>query len=341
MREKPGAQGSRQLEELLHQGLTAFNRGDYRGAAGYYRRAVRRAPFRQDIRQALAASIEAAVNSGRRMGSRRGRSVPSLAAITLEPVGADEPTAAPPATSPAPEAKPRPGAPTATSDFEKRHRRGPLSALLLGSLVGLVLVVGLVGLLLFYLGFLRGEGPDTADSLLTRARYNNIIAQARVYKQQGDYSLAIEQLHKLPEGPVRSRMLAETYLEQGDQNFHQDPPKLEAAIYAYRQSVEHRPGDPEYAKALALAYYTLGRLEPPEQAEQTEQYFEHARRIYENVLDQRPGDLEALKGLAKVGIATHNDTLAARCWHRIIEVAPDSPAAAAARDHLRSRRIRP
>ncbi|MCL5270640.1 MAG: tetratricopeptide repeat protein [bacterium] len=223
------------------------------------------------------------------------------------------------------------------SRFEARHRRGPLSALIMGTLAGLVfLLLGAAGFGL-YLTWKGGAGAGGDSTASMSAQENLIIEKARMYQRQGDYALAIEQINTLPEGPRRNKLLAGIHLEKGDLYFtKRQPPQLESALEEYKQAVACDPDNAVSGNALGRVYYTLALAKADDESEAA-RYLALARQTYEAVLQRHPDELQAMDGLGKVAIHQRNDQLAAQCWNRIVAIAPDSNEARNARNNLRSR----
>ena len=178
---------------------------------------------------------------------------------------------------------------------------------------------------------------------MNRAQINNILENARVYRQKGEFSRAIEQLMTLPAGPQRDGLLAETFNDQGDQLFIQQPPNYEGAVEAYQQALTYDKSNPKYGNHLGEAYYRLAKEKST--GKEAERYFALARRTYEAVLQSHPQDtqaaLTALTTLTKIAIEQRDDVLLADSLRKIIEAAPDGQEAENARRDLRSRGFRP
>jgi cytochrome c-type biogenesis protein CcmH/NrfG len=147
--------------------------------------------------------------------------------------------------------------------------------------------------------------------------------------------LAIARLESLPESPERSKLLAETYMEQGNLTFDQDPPQIESAIEAYNNAVRHNPDNAEYGYALGIAYLTISR-EKKDDTTTAEHYLDLARQTFQAVLDRNPDHVGSLDGLSRVAVLQRDNVTAANSWRRIIQVAPDSFEAERARNNLKS-----
>jgi tetratricopeptide (TPR) repeat protein len=224
--------------------------------------------------------------------------------------------------------------------FDKRHRRGPISALLLGAVTGLLAAALAGGAIWFYLHKARTPPPPGEPSSFSRAQLNSIMEKAAQYTQRGEYSLAIEQLKNLPPSPERNRMLAQTFMEQGDRCFIHDPPLLEGALEAYKEAVQFDEGNPQCGNALGMVYLKLAQAREGD-AKAAGEFLALARQTCEAVLARQPGNLQALESLAKVAIAMRDAKLQADAYRRIIEAAPDSESAAIARRNLRSLGFKP
>lgn len=335
------------LDDLIAAGHKALHEQDYHRAHELLREATRRAPLRQDIREWLAQAVEGKLQARpsdpgtaaptqrirerltqTRTGEPRAMarsSFPREAALSLLP----EKPAAPahPAAAPPPHPHPRPN----PVKFRRRHQRGPLSALFMGAVVGIVLVVGMGLLIWRYMDIV----DDGSGSSINQSQTANILENAERYRQQGKYAWAIEQLETLPEGSLRRTQLAKTYMEQGNQAFMQQPPQLQSALGAYQSAVELAPENPAYGIALGEAYYLFSRNQAIDR-EAAQRYLEQARQTFESVLDRDPANMEALKQLKKVAIALRDDILLAQIYRRIIDLAPDSQEAEDARRDLRS-----
>jgi tetratricopeptide (TPR) repeat protein len=228
------------------------------------------------------------------------------------------------------------------TNFERRHRRGPFSALLLGAVAGLVLAAGAGAGVWWYLERqARGSGGGPLLPMVSQARQTDVMDAANEYLARGETTLAIDTLMQLPDGPDRNRKLAEIYMSRGDYYFlRQQPPNYEAAIEAYKEALKYVGDNARYGNALARAYYTLSRVGADNVAER-EANMRQAFTIYRSVVDLNPPNrqdlLTALKGLADAAVALRDDTTAAAAWRRIIDAAPDSEDARQARNNLDTR----
>ena len=360
------------LTQLIDEGRKALREEDYHRAVLIFRESIRRAPFRQDLKEGLAMAVEGTLIQGEAdqrpaqsstLTALHGQvhAAPAEFAAPAEPVLPSP--KAPPATpraagrslegkvpvhststdrnrkafgggGPAAAARPQHGS-SKPSHFEKRHRRGPLSALLLGAVVGLVLIGSVVGVFYYYLAPLVSTGKEGREAAISRAQIESILEQANNYRQKGDYALAIAQLETLPESPERSRKLAETYMAQGNLNSEQKPPQIESAIEAYNNAVRYEPDNAEYGYALGMAYLALSREKKADKTN-AEKYLDLARQTFQAVLDRHPDHVGSLDGLSRVAVLQRDNVTAANAWRHIIQVAPDSYEAERARNNLKS-----
>jgi len=222
-------------------------------------------------------------------------------------------------------------------DFTHRHQRGPLLALFMTGIVGLLLVgigAGLFWGYQHYSDVLNKGGFSMAT--FANARANTIVQNANMYIQKGAYSEAIEQLQKLPEGVDKQDRLSKAFDEKGMQQFIQDPPNYKGAIEDYKQAVTISPNNNAYRKHLGEAYYRLGKERSANRKESMDDW-RKAQNEYEGVLSREFKDLEALNRLRDVAIAMRDDALLNQALNRIIEAAPDSADARSARRELRER----
>jgi cytochrome c-type biogenesis protein CcmH/NrfG len=359
------------VDELEAGANEALGRDDFVRAYALLREAVRRAPFRQELRERLATALEGKLEaraaeprpqthstvqalsariptSGGKAGARPGRDAetpadshadaegdaPGRPRTLFRPKGIAGDEAATETTAGARERrrKYRPG------QFERRHRRGPLSAMVLGGIVGLALLgIGVAGA--WYYVRSHPPGSETVGGGFERARQQEVFEQARRYLQQNSFALAIEQLQSLPPGRRRDERLAEIYIEIGDQSIRQSPPRLEAAQEAYAHAVQYFPDNPDYGVALAQVYYSLANKQESgqEAAAADGENLDLARQTLQAVVDRNPQHLEAYELLARVAIAQRDYKLQQQTLQRIIDISPaDSDAARNARDKLRS-----
>lgn len=358
------------LPQLIEQGRKALQEESYGQAVLFFREAISRAPFRQDLKDWMAMALEgtfittddepaAPQSTLSAMQGKAGRTASEAtpeASIEAQPqvtASSRPPVTGPPAAErsselASPVFRPHPVGTGATaqtfsshshsrkpSQFAKRHRRGPLSALLLGAVFGLVLIGSVMGGVYFYLGSQISVEDQGQAPTISRAQVDSIVEQAYNYRQRGEYALAIEQLKGLPSGGERDHLLAETCMEQGNLNFHQTPPQLESAIEAYKNAVRFAPGEPEYGYSLGMAYLDLSR-EKESDTEVASQYLDLSRRTFQAVLDRHPDHISSLDGLSRVAVRQRDDVTAADTWRRIIEVEPDSYEAERARNNLKS-----
>ena len=207
-------------------------------------------PFRQDLREMLAEAVEMSVGDPQPhrppqpMPRAHRASPPPAPPLEPRPPRREDPptppyTIEPPDVTPSPRRRPMerprdwtpPSAPGKArpqtppphpSHFEKRHRRGPMSALVLGGLIGLLLAGGIVAFLYYYTGALNQSRPSEPAGL-SQGEINSLQERARNYQQQGQYSLAIEQLKQLPPGPERDGALSKIFMDQGDRSVMATP----------------------------------------------------------------------------------------------------------------------
>jgi hypothetical protein len=336
------------LEELENGGLQALDARNYGRAYQLLREATRRAPFRTDLRDALSTAIEGRIAAGprprdadqstleamrmpppARPGPRRGvlgRPAPP------PPEAEDQETLliAPP--SPKQMRRLRPG------QFERRHRRGPVSALFLGAFVGLILAAAAAGAGWIYLNRGAAGGAPSGLNDLALARRQQVFAEAETFVNQSNFSLAIDRLNTLPQSPERDKRLAGIYLKIGDQGLKLDPPRLQTALDAFSKAVDLVPDDPEAGLALAQVYYALaGGRGGDAGADDGKDHLALARQTLQAVLDRNPDYLPALQLMVKTGIAQRDYKLQQQTLLRIIQVAPpDSLDAKNARRDLGS-----
>jgi tetratricopeptide (TPR) repeat protein len=219
--------------------------------------------------------------------------------------------------------------------FARRHRRGPLSALLLGAGVGLALLTLAAAASWLYFQRRPLPGAPSSDAGRERARQEQVFERAGRYVQQKSYSLAIEQLASLPPSQPRDQRLAEIYMEIGGQGFKQNPPRLEAALEAYSKAVQYAPDNADDGFALAQVYYALARGVADSQT--SSQNLDLARQTLQAVIDRNPQHLPAYDLLVRIAIAQRDYKLQQQTLQKIIDVSPkDSEAARNARDSLRS-----
>ncbi|GEM_PF-5256079 len=335
------------VDELIDRGQAALEAGRFEEAVDLLRAASRRAPLRTDVRDLLAAAIECSVEAG---GRRAGpRPIPRINPTPLFPTAEAEPTAPPPIapvalepppgpTSPAP---PRRRAPV-KSRYQERHRRGPLSAFFWGGLVALTLVA-LFGGAAVWLYLEQGADAAARPQATTTAAAEEverlIVEKARAYAERNEFTLEIEQLGLLTEGPTKRRLLAEAHARHGD--FYTRNKRYNEARDAYEHAVHHDPDNPRYAFDLGWTYYTLARR-PQTHADPADVRLnlDQAERHFRGALEVDPARLGALEGLALVEIARGNSPAAYQYLSRIIELAPDSREAKSALSRIEQMGLR-
>jgi tetratricopeptide (TPR) repeat protein len=319
--------------------------GDYERALPLLRQAVRLAPFRKDLKRRLSAALDGATQPEARLPGAM-ESADTFDAPAGPPVMAAKhrqeftPHSAPRQASsgraprrtiPAPAGR----TPHRPANFEKRHQRGPLSAWLVGAAVGLVLVAGAVGIAWLYIDLPAVELNGSGRPKMKPSQVDAIVEQANSYLRKGEFALAIDKLDSLSPGRQRDQLLAKAYMDQGDRYFNREPRLLEGALEAYKQAVLHDDSNPSYGNALGQVYLDLGKVKGEKDPADARQFMALARQTYEAVLQRHPENLRALEGLAQVATAQGDDVLKANTYRRIVEVAPDSPAANDARRNMR------
>jgi cytochrome c-type biogenesis protein CcmH/NrfG len=342
------------IQELEQAARQSIEQEDFARANTLLREAIHRAPFRQDLRELLGAAIEGRIAiqgpaskrpiqstlAAFRAGTAptgRARTTPAqpsppegVSRALLRPVGPDEDEEE--TDQPAPDRAPR-GRRLKPGQFERRHRRGPLSALLLGGIAGLTLLAVVVVAGWFYVQNHPAPGAGS-DGGVERLRRQQVFEQASRYMQQKSFAMAIEQLESLPPDPVRDRRLAEIYIEIGDQMFQQQPPNLPAAREAYTHAVRFDPANADYGVALAQVHYSLTR---GDNAAAADKDLDLARKTLQNVIDRNPDHLAAYDLLARVASAQRDYKLQQQALQKIIDISPpESEAARRAGDSLRS-----
>ena len=349
-----------ELPALIEHGRQALDEDLYSRAASLFREAVHRAPFRQDLRGWLAMAIEGSIKadsehprpsgSSLRVAMERERSgrTRRLKDDSGDPdtIADEEVEITPPGgfgqgsipleeldwEEAPPHKKPKHVKP---SHFERRHQRGPLSAILLGGLVGFVLVGLVSGGVWIYWSYTRNHSNRPVR---IGDRFGAVYEQARTYRQRGEYTLAIERLRTLPSSAVRDRLLAEVFMELGDRSYNKLTPNLEAAIAAYEEALKHYES-PHYYNALGLAY-RLSHREASDPAKK-QRDLQSARTAFQKALERQPDHIASLQSLADVAIDLHDANLEYECYRRILDVAPaDSPAAQKAQKDMQSRGYR-
>lgn len=141
-------------------------------------------------------------------------------------------------------------------------------------LVGTVLTVALAAFLsLSLLPILGGSNTRKASSTGTPDQPNDpATLQAELEAQARGYELVLE---REPENQTALEGLVDTRIQMGD---------IEGVVDPLQKLVELNPDVTDYAVLLAQTKQQIGDLEGTAQ-------------IYRDVLDQRPGDMNALQGL--------------------------------------------
>ena len=227
--------------------------------------------------------------------------------------------------------EPKPGS------FERRHKRGPMSALVFGLLTGLLLAAAAGWGAWYYLdsnGMLDRVGGTGRN--YEHLRLQQAFERAR-YIRQGDAAMAVEQLETLPPSPERDQRLAEIYMSIGDQALRHIPARLDAALEAYTQAMQYAPDVPEYGVAQAQVYYSLAR----EGRADAESYLQRARETLQTVIERNPQHLPAYEMLKRVATELRDYTLMQQTLQGIINNWPrDSQAAINARNDLEALGLR-
>ncbi len=219
------------------------------------------------------------------------------------------------------------------SQFARRHQRGPLSAILIGVVVGLCLVAAASGGIYYFMdqrGLLDKEPP--------RVSHDADYEQAMNFVKAGQYSFAIEKLRTLPPSARRDRRLAQIFFEQGNSIREQN---TSGAIEAYRQAFQYYPANPEYGIRLGWEYYSLGRDMQADDPNQARVHLQSARQTFEAVLETHASNQQALLTLGHVAGALGDAVTQNNSYRRVIEIAADTPEALSARQHLRTLNFTP
>lgn len=260
------------------------------------------------------------------------------------PARRPEPAPQPPASSGRPIAfGRRPGAAHRTeparrpkpAQFMRRHNRGPISALLLMFVVGLVFVAVAAAGIYYYMNRATAPG-ENADSVSPAQNYESQYETAANFKKQMRYSEALDVLMKLDPTMRRDHALAEIYRDQVQVSPDAKPQVLESAIESLKEAVKYDPQNADYGNLLGEIYYALGRKYQPSNAAAGRANLENAKNAYQSVLQQNPGNLKALLQLGDTAGALGDAVTQAECYRSIIRIDPNSAEAVSAKRNLQS-----
>jgi tetratricopeptide (TPR) repeat protein len=99
---------------------------------------------------------------------------------------------------------------------------------------------------------------------------------------------------------------------------------LLSALEFYQDFLKDRANDPTVRAGLAGAYLRVGKIRSElKQAKEARPAFEQAYRLYGELLQARPTDVESLHGLASCHYALGRHAEAAAIWEKIVK--PDAP----------------
>ena len=346
-------------EHLIEAGRAALRDREYEQAARLLREAARRAPMRQDVREMLGMAVDGTLAVRRQARDEEPQPSAPLAALRAREAFEHKPgepriegrraavieTFIPAGTTPhtqvielQPPRAPRGGRAQSTfgarittrpaeipepTNFAKRHRRGPLSALLLTFIVG-VLICSTAGALVW--GYIEhgdkfGLRP-TADQIKLQQATN----QADEYLAMGKVVLAIDVLERLPISPQRNAKLSDIHMRQGEKAIRATPPQLQNALESFRQAVDQDSNNRTASRLLGSTYLMLAR-EKADDPQAAGNYLQQAREQFEACLAAEPKDIETMDYLAKVAVSQRDDVMQVNMYRKIIETAPDSPEA--------------
>ena len=221
-------------------------------------------------------------------------------------------------------------------DFAKRHERGPLSALLVGMLVGLALL-GVAGMGVWIYLHPPERGPLAA--LGETARLNAAVEQAELFKAKGQYAQATEQLENLPASPRRDRALGRLYMDIGDIALRRE--NLPGAIDAYVKAAQLVPDEPSYGIGLGLAFYQLAQETMERDAARGRELLDRAIQSYLAVSERNPTNQEALLEIARAARAKGDVVMQAEAYRRAVRIDPDTEAGRDAARNLKELNLAP
>ena len=146
----------------------------------------------------------------------------------------------------------------------------------------------------------------------------NIASQPSVnYDNSEDLTASLQKVLELyPDHAPAHHDLGGAYYQNGDND---------NALIHYEKAVEIEPDNVSYQKALADFYYSVaGRVE-------------EALAVYSKVLDQQPGNLDALLMAGHINVALQKFDDAEEYYKRILEIDPLNQDASLLLDKLQSR----
>jgi tetratricopeptide (TPR) repeat protein len=336
------------LDQLLEHARSALDQRNYDRAILLFREASRRAPMRQDIRACLGSALDGNSNQetaersetvrveGKKgkyfQGPGRGFRGAEIPFRTFTHGGQGDAGQIDPGLSKPVDEMDR----VQNQDiYTRRHERGPASAAVLGVVTGLM-IIGMISFGVWNTVRLSGAAErDQADEGMSSSEIELIKEDAHHYRSRGEYAWAIEHYEKLPDGTGKKRLLAETYMEQGDRTLRLNPPDYKSTVKSYRKAVQSGDRNPEYGNALGAVYLTLTRDTMHDQAVHRE-YLELARDTFLAVLEIEPANIETLVHASRIGRDLGDRSLQVEMYRALIQRAPGTEEASQAKKNLRS-----
>ena len=335
------------LDQLIEHADSALDHHDYERAVLFYREASRRAPMRQDLRLMLGTALDGmsagspvegstVLHEKKTSGGPRhvGREM-SGSVFPSEELRDDKYPGSRRAGSEVSGSKPLETLGQEQQSFRRGHERRSVSAVVLGILAGLLIVT------IVTLGIRRtirsSKDVETAslNGQISSSRLELIKEDALQYRSKGEYAWAIEIYGKIPDGYGKNRLIAETYMEQGDRTLRLDPPDYRSTLRSYRNAVQAGDPSPEYGNALGAVYLSMAR-DPVHDEGPRLKNMELARKAFLAVLEIDPSNTEALVQASRVARDLDDRVLQIEMYRALIQRAPGTMEARMAKRNLRS-----
>jgi tetratricopeptide (TPR) repeat protein len=195
-----------------------------------------------------------------------------------------------------------------------------------------ILCLGIVGAGGWYL--LKSRASAQQREL--NQRFTAAITRADEYKARGQFSLALEQLNRLPPSAERETELVKLYRDKGNANLAQQPPDYQSAIQDYAAALRIQPPRTDIGILLGTAYYLLAREERETNRTASDNHLKQAREAFEVVLDRDPNSTTAWNYMAQIAALQADPILQRQCYKNIINIDPRSIDAQAAKRNLQS-----
>ena len=336
------------LDQLIEHADSAFDHHDYERAVLLCREASRRAPLRQDLRLMLGAALDGMSAATPAEGSTTG-----LHGVKTpgSPHHAGHDRSGPILPSDQLRAGQHPGGGRTGSElsgsepletlgkaqqlFRRGHERRSVSAVVLGVIAGLLIVIIVMLGIRRTIHSSKEEEIASTDGQISSSRLELIKEDALQYRSKGVYAWAIEIYGKIPDGYEKNRLIAETYMEQGDRTLRLDPPDYRSTLRSYRNAVEADDPSPEYGNALGAVYLSMARDPVHDEAPRLK-YMELAREAFLTVLEIDPSNTEALVQASRVARDLDDRVLQIDMYRALIQRAPGTMEARMAKRNLRS-----